>query len=370
MVGFNLATMSLRRRAKSVPATSATSAAAMMTMRMATALPVVLALTLLVAFFPTAARAQQQLVFLNGNYETPRGKPIPLKWTGNRGPVNITLMNGLDENLQRVLVVVTGYAGPPPDSFVFNPPSDLPTDFYEIQIEDGVSNPDYTPRFQYPVPADDIRPPSSSTASQQTSSSTSASTPTGPSTASPEDSASTLVVTGTRPSQSVEPTSTLRSDGNAAQPSSSEASSTGGLSAAARGGIGAGAAVAGVVLLGLLGCMLYRQGQRAAERRLAAPVVHEPPPGRSSKWPRMHVTPRGDKAQPTDFVELPHEMDHKELWGSPGKDSARGRAELAATSAGADYSAVSPMTETGNGWVGPVEMPTSEPQYRRSQHKD
>ncbi len=43
--------------------------------------------------------------FTNDVYSIQAGIPFTMTWTGNKGPVTITLMNGPDEDLQQVLVI-------------------------------------------------------------------------------------------------------------------------------------------------------------------------------------------------------------------------------------------------------------------------
>ncbi|KAK3387852.1 hypothetical protein B0H63DRAFT_471019 [Podospora didyma] len=304
----------------------------------------------LLVLLPAAACAQQQeqLVFINGNYETPRGKAIPLKWRGNVGAVTLTLMNGRDEDLQPVLVVTSNYAGPPPDSFVWNPPADVPTDYYEIQIVDAAGNIDYTPRFQYPVPGDNIRPTSSSATSSpsQTSSTSSSSvqssTPRGnlPVSTSTSTQSGTAKPTGTTSNGSQGENNTNNNINIATTNQDSKPGNE--LSTAAKAGIGAGATVLGLLFLALLGWILYRQGKRAAERKLLSSSGN--PPTTSASQPPSELMGsglstqtltsnrwggRGHKRRATsEFAELPPEIDPKELWGSPGPDTPHGRAEL------------------------------------------
>jgi len=53
--------------------------------------------------------AHAAVSFTNDEYAIQAGKPFKLTWTGNKGPVTITLMNGPDENLQQVLVIACAY---------------------------------------------------------------------------------------------------------------------------------------------------------------------------------------------------------------------------------------------------------------------
>lgn len=86
--------------------------------------------------------------FTNVEYYIEEGVPYTITWAGNRGSVAITLMRGPDENLEEVLVIVSGYDG---QEYTWTPPSTLPADSYVLRLEDAGSA-DYSPRFRYPAP--------------------------------------------------------------------------------------------------------------------------------------------------------------------------------------------------------------------------
>ncbi|KAJ4289283.1 hypothetical protein N0V88_007034 [Collariella sp. IMI 366227] len=87
------------------------------------------------------------VAFTNNEYYLHAGSPFTVTWTGNRGPVTLTLTNGPDENLQTVLVIVSNYEG---QSYIWTPPAELPADSYILQLEDAGSA-DYSARFKYPA---------------------------------------------------------------------------------------------------------------------------------------------------------------------------------------------------------------------------
>ncbi|KAK4155291.1 hypothetical protein C8A00DRAFT_31911 [Chaetomidium leptoderma] len=92
-------------------------------------------------------RARRSILYQH-EYYIYEGLPFTITWTGNRGAVTVTLMNGPEANLQPVLVVVSGYQG---QDYTWTPPPTLPADSYELQISDAGSD-DYSPRFTYPAP--------------------------------------------------------------------------------------------------------------------------------------------------------------------------------------------------------------------------
>ena len=105
-------------------------------------------------FMPAGTLAA--VTFTNSEYYTHEGVPFTITWTGNRGPVTVTLMNGLDADLQPVLVIVSDYNA---QEYTWTPPPTLPADSYLLRLEDAGST-DYSPRFRYPAP-----PPISTTSS-------------------------------------------------------------------------------------------------------------------------------------------------------------------------------------------------------------
>jgi hypothetical protein len=97
-------------------------------------------------FMPTGILAA--VFFTNKEYYTHEGIPFTITWTGNRGPVTVTLMNGLDADLQEVLVIVSDYNA---QEYTWTPPPTLPDGSYLLRVEDAGST-DYSPRFRYPAP--------------------------------------------------------------------------------------------------------------------------------------------------------------------------------------------------------------------------
>jgi hypothetical protein len=86
--------------------------------------------------------------FTNDEYYINKGIQFTITWTGNRGPVAVTLMKGLDADLQEVLVIVSDYNA---QEYTWTPPPTLPADSYLLRVEDAGST-DYSPRFRYPAP--------------------------------------------------------------------------------------------------------------------------------------------------------------------------------------------------------------------------
>jgi hypothetical protein len=87
--------------------------------------------------------------FTNADYYVYPSVPFTITWTDARGPVNITLMNGPDEYLKEVLLIVAALEGA--EEYSWTPPPTVPPDSYILRIEDGGST-DYSPRFVYPGP--------------------------------------------------------------------------------------------------------------------------------------------------------------------------------------------------------------------------
>ena len=109
-------------------------------------LRMVISAILLAQLLPAAVLAA--VSFTNSEYYILEGQPFTITWSGNRGPVTVSLMKGPDANLQLVFVIVTGYQG---QEYTWTPPPTLAADSYELQIEDAGST-DYSPRFRYPAP--------------------------------------------------------------------------------------------------------------------------------------------------------------------------------------------------------------------------
>ncbi|KAK4131636.1 hypothetical protein BT67DRAFT_339754, partial [Trichocladium antarcticum] len=93
--------------------------------------------------FPLIALAA--VTFTNVDYYIQARESFRITWTNNRGPVTVTLMHGPDVNLQPVLIITSDYEG---QGFTWTPPLDLPSNTYELKIEDSGST-DYSSRFQY-----------------------------------------------------------------------------------------------------------------------------------------------------------------------------------------------------------------------------
>ncbi|KAL2196801.1 hypothetical protein P885DRAFT_60813 [Corynascus similis CBS 632.67] len=130
----------------------------------------------LVALSFLSTRALAAVDFVNAEFYIHERDPFTIRWTGNRGPVSIALMRGPDEDLSRVLNIVTDYAG---DEYTWTPPASLQPGSYVIRLQDAGST-SYSPRFQYPAPpeestatpsAESTSPPSSSSHSPSTTSS-------------------------------------------------------------------------------------------------------------------------------------------------------------------------------------------------------
>ena len=93
---------------------------------------------------------QAGVIFDNDEYLVRPGEVFRVKWVGHRAPVNITLMDGEDANLQVELVIATFAKG---SYYDWTPPIDLDHNSYLMRLEDGVST-DYSARFVFPGPPD------------------------------------------------------------------------------------------------------------------------------------------------------------------------------------------------------------------------
>lgn len=102
----------------------------------------------LLALLSMPAGVLAAVTFTNSEYYTHEGVPFTITWTGNRGPVTVTLMNGPDANLVSVLVIISDYNA---QEYTWTPPPTLPADSYLLRVEDAGST-DYSPRFRYPAP--------------------------------------------------------------------------------------------------------------------------------------------------------------------------------------------------------------------------
>ncbi|KAK4246546.1 hypothetical protein C7999DRAFT_33068 [Corynascus novoguineensis] len=105
----------------------------------------------LVALSFLSARALAAVDFVNTEFYIHEREPFTIRWTGNRGPVSLALMRGPDEDLSRVLDIVTDYAG---DEYTWTPPASLRSGSYVIRLQDAGST-SYSPRFQYPAPPEE-----------------------------------------------------------------------------------------------------------------------------------------------------------------------------------------------------------------------
>ncbi|KAK3683283.1 hypothetical protein B0T22DRAFT_430507 [Podospora appendiculata] len=225
--------------------------------------------------------AQAGVIFDNTDYAMHPDIPFEIKWINNRGPVNISLQNGLDSDLKLVLIVTNMAPG---KSYMWTPPTTLKKDGYELVIQDGVST-DWSQRFQYPAPSIE----SSTTDSLSTTSSTTFSTTTAPPTAILTTTATATITTDTAASPTTTGTQT---------PTALPTTDTG-LTAGAKAGLGVGVTLAVLALIGLAFFLFHRRSKKASNKRNAAASLDH----------------HGDGAAPTPFAEL-GDFDVKELAGA------------------------------------------------------
>ncbi|KAI1328551.1 hypothetical protein F5Y16DRAFT_150721 [Xylariaceae sp. FL0255] len=248
------------------------------------------------------SRCWAQLGFTDSDWDVIIGQPFDLTWTGATGPVDIELLTGPANDLVVAADVADAADG---NSYTWTPPDTLASGTYAFRIDDG-SDENYSEQFVIdgsdnttPTPTSTTTSPSSTTtptptptpipASTSTSSpqpSTSSDMPTSSSTtttttssASPattptaSSSAASSTTTGisTSSSSSASSSTSPQSSGTTASQSSSsspssEPTSTTGLSTGAKAGIGVGAAIGGLAILGLAGLLLFRRGKAVGQR--------------------------------------------------------------------------------------------------------
>jgi len=110
--------------------------------------------------------------FTNTEYDIHALTPFNITWAGNISPVTIFLMNGPSSDLQTVNTIVSGAKG---NSFVWLPSISLPDEVYTLQIDDdGISDPNFSPQFQFQGGA--ANPSSTSTSGSATVTSASSGT--------------------------------------------------------------------------------------------------------------------------------------------------------------------------------------------------
>ncbi|KAK1600465.1 Ser-Thr-rich glycosyl-phosphatidyl-inositol-anchored membrane family-domain-containing protein [Colletotrichum navitas] len=157
--------------------------------------------SVLVASFAALAQAVK---LTNSNYDVAAGQPFTITWSDAQGPVTLTLKNGPSTNLATVQSIATGQSG---TSFVWTPPTTLPSDQYAIEISDGTGTPNYSEQFSL---ATDVSASASASASATASASASAATSaSGTTTASPS-----ITSSGSSSSASAESSSAVSSAAN------------------------------------------------------------------------------------------------------------------------------------------------------------
>ncbi|KAK0733517.1 hypothetical protein B0T26DRAFT_669920 [Lasiosphaeria miniovina] len=148
--------------------------------------------------------------FTNNEIVVAEGKPTTLTWDGASAPVTITLMTGPDElSMKPFKVLDTKDSG---TTFTYTP-TDIPSGLYSFQITDGVSEPNYSVKFQYTSATVSASSSTSVTSSASTSSAptSSSSTTSGSTTSTGSTSSTTGTTTGTtttRPTTSSTATTT------------------------------------------------------------------------------------------------------------------------------------------------------------------
>ncbi|CZT51770.1 uncharacterized protein RSE6_12962 [Rhynchosporium secalis] len=169
------------------------------------------------------------IVFSNGSASLvgiKAGTQYNISWMDAESPVNLTLMNGEGDDLKTVSTMISGLIGTA-GSYVWNIPSDLPVDYYAIQLSDSKATPNYSVMFEVTGGPTLVDTPTQIN-------STSSSSPT-----SPPSSLASISIPPTSNNSSPSQTSTLPSNAKSTTPpESNQSGSRGGLSTGAKAGIG------------------------------------------------------------------------------------------------------------------------------------
>lgn len=87
----------------------------------------------------------------NSDFDLTPGEDFTLEWTGNSGPVTVTLQTGESDNLEDVEVLASSVDG---ESFTWTVPEDLPTAQYNFRIQDDETE-DVNWSVPFPLEGDD-----------------------------------------------------------------------------------------------------------------------------------------------------------------------------------------------------------------------
>jgi len=159
--------------------------------------------SVLVASFAALAQAVK---LTNSNYDVAAGQPFTITWSDAQGPVTLTLKNGPSTNLVTVQSIATGQSG---TSFVWTPPTTLPSDQYAIEISDGTGAPNYSEQFSLATDVSASASPSVSATASASASASAATSASGTTTASPS-----ITSSGSSSSASAESSSAVSSAAN------------------------------------------------------------------------------------------------------------------------------------------------------------
>lgn len=119
-----------------------------------------------------AGLASCKVALTNSNYDNiEAGESFTITWSGNTGPITLTLKNGPEGNLKTVSTITSGATG---GSFVWTPDASLVSGQYAFEITDG-ADVNYSPQFALDGGAASSSAVPSSTSSTVTRSSASAS---------------------------------------------------------------------------------------------------------------------------------------------------------------------------------------------------
>ncbi|KAI0193547.1 hypothetical protein EV127DRAFT_509677, partial [Xylaria flabelliformis] len=215
--------------------------------------------------------------FTTTEYNVLQGKPFTLQWEGAKGPVEISLLNAESlNNLETVQVIDSGDTS---NSYTWTPPSLLLAGTYAFGISDGVDK-SYSPVWDYDY-AENGSGSTITTSPKATTSLVSTPKPTPSATSSASNSGD--ISSSGRPTSTTNAASTSSGTSGTpgsdpADPSSSPSSNpdtssigtqqphAGGLSTGAKIGIGVGAGLGGLAVLGVALLLVFCRGKAAGKR--------------------------------------------------------------------------------------------------------
>ncbi|CAG9982810.1 unnamed protein product [Clonostachys byssicola] len=230
-------------------------------------------------FSLSICRLSLAVVFTNSDFSVQPNKAFNLKWDQNEGPVTLSVVTSTSDNAQQVVTIAELALG---SSRYWTPSSSLQSGTYYFRIKDEVTGEvNYSPVWQYSTTSS-----SSDSSSQGSSRTTSAASRSSSVSSESSQQASTSRSTGTFSTSTRSSFSTTLvvpagtgADNEQATSTSKPTSETpsSGLSTGAKGGIGVGAGIGGILLLAAVAFLFYRKGKSRAERQNASMTQGQDP---------------------------------------------------------------------------------------------